>query len=167
MNIRHSLRGVACGLLLVSSTALAAPKPKSCWDAAQTQDELNRCASADATAAQQQLTRVYQQIQQKYADDPAFVAKLKAAQAAWTTFRDAEMQAIFPPAHDAKRGSVLPMCVSIWQTRLTEQRTRQLRRWLDGVVEGDTCGGSIKTKAELKAPTKKAATPSRRKRRRR
>ena len=149
---------VAVGLG-VSAGVWAAEKPKSCWDKAQTQDELKRCADADYAAADRELSRAYQEVLQKYADVPGFIAKLKGAQAAWGKYRDAEIQALFPPTDGTKDGGAAPMCVANAKTRLTEERTRQLRRWLDGRDDGDVCGGSIKTKTALKTAPKGAAAP--------
>jgi len=36
------------------------------------------------------------------------------------------------------------MCDLHERTRLTEERTIQLRRWVKGIPEGDVCAGSIK-----------------------
>jgi len=39
---------------------------------------------------------------------------------------------------------------------LTIHRIKWLRQWIDGDIEGDICGGSLKTKEELKERKKKS-----------
>lgn len=52
----------------------------------------------------------------------------------------------FPEPEPGSYGSSYPMCVSAYKAELTRARIRELRRWLDGIDEGDICGGSVKTK---------------------
>ncbi|HET6433812.1 lysozyme inhibitor LprI family protein [Dyella sp.] len=121
--------------------------------AEQTQAGLNACAGAGFAQADAELNRVWRAIVAKYADQPLFLARLKTAQRAWLAFRDTELGARFPlaPGQQAgvQYGSAFPMCESQQKARLTEQRTAQLRAWLDGVEEGDVCSGSIKHKDTL------------------
>lgn len=116
----------------------------ACWDKARTQLELNDCAFGEFQQADNELNAVYQKILKEYANDPIFIEKLKKAQLAWLKFRDAEMAAIFPEEKPTYYGSAHPMCHSSWMTQLTQQRTKELRRWLNGRIEGDICAGSIK-----------------------
>ncbi|MGB7330433.1 MAG: lysozyme inhibitor LprI family protein, partial [Terriglobales bacterium] len=84
-------------------------------------------------------------ILKEYADDQQFIAKLKTAQKAWLAFRDAELEALYPKDNkQAEYGTVYPMCHCSELQFLTEERTKQLNRWLDGTREGDVCAGSIK-----------------------
>ena len=43
-------------------------------------------------------------------------------------------------------GSVYPMCVSLILKEMTEERTKKLMVWLEGIEEGEMCLGSIKMK---------------------
>lgn len=126
-------------------------KPKSCWDTANTQSELNECAASDLDSTDKELNRVYHQILKKYADDPVFITKFKAAQRAWLQFRDAELAAVYP--HDSEPtqyGSVFPMCHSGEKARITFLRVKELKRWAEGIDEGEVCAGSVKFKDEVK-----------------
>lgn len=119
-----------------------------------TQAELNACSAGDFVKADQELNKVWKTIQAKYKDQPVFLEKLKVSQKLWLQFRDAEVDANYPVGKNenpsTQYGSVYPMCVGTVKARLTQQRTEQLKAWLDGAQEGDACSGSIKNSAELK-----------------
>jgi uncharacterized protein YecT (DUF1311 family) len=101
----------------------------------------------DYTRADQKLNAVYREVLRSYADDPTFVKRLKAAQRAWLAFRDAELAALYPRAQEpGYYGSIYPACFATAKADLTKRRAEELRRWLDGVAEGDVCAGSVRTK---------------------
>ena len=103
-----------------------------------------RCAQLDLDGAKKEMQQVYQQVLQRYADDAAFIAKLKAAQVAWSAYFDAEMAALYPdPRGVAAYGSTFPSCHAEAAAYLIARRTQELRRWLEGAQEGDVCAGSI------------------------
>ena len=112
----------------------------------QTQSELNEKAHKDLLKANKELNDVYKKILQEYNFDTLFIKNFKAAQKLWLQLRDAEMKAKFPHANDGSYGSVFPMCWSMELQSLTEQRTKDIKIWLDGVEEGDVCNGSVKVK---------------------
>ena len=137
--------------LLVTAPRLHAQsssKHPDCLDTAQTQGELNECAGRKATQADRKLNQTYQAVLKKYADNTVFIDRLRKAQGAWVTFRDAQLEMKFPSGEAA--GSVEPMCYSLYKAELTEKRNNELREWLKGIEEGDVCCGSIKTPEELK-----------------
>jgi uncharacterized protein YecT (DUF1311 family) len=122
------------------ATGVAAAEP-------DTQLGMNQAAGAELEKADRELNAVFQQIVAEYADDPAFVAKLRTAQRAWVALRDADLAAAFPHADEPGRyGSVLPACLAMRKTALTEARTAELRRWVAGTREGDVCAGSLKVR---------------------
>ncbi len=114
---------------------------------------MNQQAGDRLAAADDELNRVYREIRRRYSDRPIFLEKLKLAQRAWIAFRDAELDALYPPTEygdqRASYGSMFPMCYGNAKERLTRERTQQLRRWLDGIKEGNVCGGSIKLDSAL------------------
>lgn len=112
-----------------------------------THTEMNACTRAEFISADNELNQVYQRIVREYADDPVFLDKLRKAQRAWLAFRDAELQALYPYAGEDSRlhyGSVWPVCANLALEELTRERSRELRRWLEGVPEGDVCAGSVR-----------------------
>lgn len=141
-------------LLAAVPFATFAAGPQAACDQAGSQAALNACSAGDFAKADQELNRVWKAIQAKYKDQPVFLEKLKASQKLWLQFRDAEVEALYPVGKNenagAQYGSSYPMCVGQAKARLTQQRTEQLKAWLDGAQEGDVCAGSIKHSAELK-----------------
>jgi len=140
---------VGFGLAVAGLRGQQSPQSKACFDKALTQMEMNKCAGADADAAESEMNRTYQAILKKYADQPLFMQRLREAQRAWLVFRDAQIEMRFPIAAKesppARYGSVYPMCHSQYKAQLTQRRTQELEQWLAGIPEGDVCSGSVKT----------------------
>ena len=120
-------------LPLIFGTILALVQ--SLW--AQTQAQQNQDACGAYKTADQALNATYSRVLKDYAKDVQFLPKLRAAQRAWLAFRDAHLDALYPAVDtQAEYGSVYPTCRCAALKELTEQRTRQLIRWLDGKPEG-------------------------------
>jgi len=119
---------------------------------AQTQLELNACASGMYQEEDAKLNLVYQEILKRFKNDRVFIKKLRAAQRAWLKFRDAQFEAKFPHILDSRGqynyGAVFPMCNRLYKAELTHERVEELRLWLDGTDEGDVCSGSLPIKDE-------------------
>ena len=96
--------------------------------------------------AEKEINAVYQQILRDYSSDKEFINNLKISQRLWIQFRDAEVKARYPNQTPGYYGSIYPLCVTILKTELTNERTKTLKVWLDGIEEGDVCTGSVKTK---------------------
>jgi len=110
--------------------------------AAQTQGEVNQ----QYKKADQSLKATYAKVLKDYVRDRQFRGKLRQAQRAWVAFRDAHLAARFPRAEkQAEYGSSYPARRCAVLTELTEQRTKELKTWADGIPEGDVCNGSVKT----------------------
>jgi uncharacterized protein YecT (DUF1311 family) len=107
----------------------------------QSQRNLNARASGAFHRADSTLNVVYDQLVTRYRADSTALRRLRAAQRAWLTFRDAQVDASFPALDQQKAyGSVLPMCVAYLMAELTQARIAQLRRALR-TQEGDVCAG--------------------------
>lgn len=119
---------------------------------AQTQAAMNAKACGDYRKADQQLNQLYQQVLKLYAKDAVFVKAFKASQVAWLKFRDAQVEALFPKQpNEAKQvtyGSIYSLCDCNALTSLTNDRNKQLKTWVVGIEEGDTCAGSVRAKAQ-------------------
>lgn len=112
---------------------------------AQTQIDMQDKACDDFKKADAELNKAYKKILYEYKHDKVFIEKLKKAQKAWLTYRDAHIESIYPVEDKASEyGSVYGMCYCTAKKELTEQRTKMLKQWVDGVVEGDVCSGSQK-----------------------
>jgi uncharacterized protein YecT (DUF1311 family) len=137
MRIRHTISVLF--LLLLSFNLISA--------SAQTQADLNKSACDEYQRMDTELNKTYLQILNLYKDDTLFLQKLKLAQRAWIAFRDAQLSALFPAEEtQTEYGSIYPVCRCQTLSELTVQRTAQLHRWIDGIEEGDVCGGSIRIK---------------------
>ena len=112
----------------------------------QTQLEMNQEEQNKYLKADKKLNNVYNQILKEYKSDTEFIKNLKIAQRIWIQFRDAEMKLKYPDREQGYYGSIHPMCLSIYLTELTEERTKKLKMWLLGIEEEDDCSGSVKTK---------------------
>jgi uncharacterized protein YecT (DUF1311 family) len=152
--------GLVCAwLTLIAGAAVGAEKQgepkeeeKGLCPEAETQLELNACASRMYQEEDAKLNRIYQEILKKYKDDSVFTKKFREAQRAWLKFRDAQFYAMFPQILDSRDqynyGSVFPMCSGLYKARLTHSRVEELQLWLDGTEEGDVCSGSLPIKNE-------------------
>lgn len=130
-------------LLMLSCPAMSSDAIETCDDEAQTQRDINHCASLDFLSADNELNAVYKAVLEQHKTNTKFLDKLKAAQRAWLKWRDAEMEAIYPEKDDPSYyGSSFAACWSTQLTNFTQERTRQLQKWLEGVEEGDVCSGS-------------------------
>ena len=113
---------------------------------AQTQSEMNEAACQEAKKADVELNDTYQRILKDYKQDALFIKKLKTAQRAWVVFRDAHLESLYPKENKrVEYGSVYPTCHCNEIAALTKRRTEELKRWVQGIEEGDVCAGSIKT----------------------
>ncbi len=113
---------------------------------AQTQLETNQITNNVYEKADKELNDLYHKILIEYKTDTVFIKNLKASQRIWITFRDAELKMKFPEREPGYYGSVLPMCVASYLEKLTRERIKTLKVWIDGIQEGDACNGSVKTK---------------------
>jgi uncharacterized protein YecT (DUF1311 family) len=144
MKMKHLL---AIIIIILIAIPISAENKKSCFDTAITQLDLNNCAAIELKEADDELNQVYKEITKRNGDDKVFLDRLKAAQRAWFTFRDAELEALFPEVNkQSQYGSSYPMCYANWKATVTKERTQQLKKWITGVREGDVCSGSLPVK---------------------
>jgi hypothetical protein len=52
----------------------------------------------------------------------------------------------YPDRAPGYYGSIQPVCFYNYLEELTKKRDQDLRIWLTGIEEGDTCSGSVKMK---------------------
>ena len=148
--------GFIGGLVLGSalcSVAFGEPQgseePKPDYQKAKSQMDVNLCAGMAAGEADKELDRVYQAILRRYRNDADFLSKFRRAHRAWMAYRDMSLQAKYPKEDPGSHyGTSFPMCWSGDYQRMTEQRTEDLRLWLDGLEEGEACTGSMPVKGQ-------------------
>jgi uncharacterized protein YecT (DUF1311 family) len=102
-----------------------------CMDGANTQAAMNRCAGAEATRLNAELNSIYQQLLEAAKGDPLAIAKIKDAEQAWITYRNAYMEALFP-AEDKQHnyGSMYPMNADLALADLTRAQVGALKTML-------------------------------------
>ena len=92
---------------------------------------MNACASEEAARVDAELNTVYRNLLSKAASQPEAVAKIKASERAWITFRDAYMDAMYPAKNkQAEYGSVYPMEADLLKAKLTRQQVAALEEML-------------------------------------
>ena len=126
------LRAVFLTLFAFAPIALWANEEVKCNNGGN-QSEMNACASNDFAKADKELNQAYQVLIKKEADDSLFISKLRLAQKAWITFRDADLEARFACLEDNVRicwGSMYPMLFLYRKAELTRERTKHLQQIL-------------------------------------
>jgi uncharacterized protein YecT (DUF1311 family) len=100
--------------------------------AAKTQTELNECASQTAKHADAELNDVYTKLLSKISGNQTAVSKVKSAERAWVTYRDAYIEAMYPAADkQAHYGTMFPMEVDLLRSKLTHDQITALKDLLD------------------------------------
>jgi uncharacterized protein YecT (DUF1311 family) len=92
----------------------------------QTQSQMNICASIAYQNADRKLNQVYRQLLPKLS--AARKQKLITAQQAWIKFRDSSCE-FERSAYEG--GSIAPMIYGFCLANVTEQRTKDLQRYLE------------------------------------
>ena len=103
----------------------------------------------DADTAVAEMDRIFAEILNRFSDDTRFIEKLQASRKAWRAYRDAYLEALYP-ADDKMLayGSTYRHCRRIALAELTRERIKHLRKWLQGVPEGEVCTGSLPRKSQ-------------------
>jgi uncharacterized protein YecT (DUF1311 family) len=101
---------------------------RACNDKANTQAEMNACASEEATRADNELSEIYRLLLSKAASQPEAVAKIKAVERAWIAYRDAYRDAMYPAENkQAEYGSIYPLEANLLRGKLTRQQAPALK----------------------------------------
>lgn len=128
------MKRLAFALLLVfpSAAAQERKKQKTPCDDAGSQHEMTRCANSAYTAADKELNEVYRRLTAKL--DAEARASLKAAEAAWLKYRDAncEYESSF-----YRGGTMRPMVHAFCLARVTRARAEELKGQLEDLDQLD------------------------------
>jgi len=114
---------------------------------AQTQYELNRQAAEDHRKADEQMNRVYQELQKTL--DPEGQKLLRASQRAWLKFRDAEAKFA---ADEWRGGSASPLLYHGAHESLTQQRIRQLESRMPERIENEVIEKKKTPEGKVRSP---------------
>lgn len=124
------MRRFAIALILTLAASHLSSAHADCADP-QNQAEMNQCAGDEYAAADERLNDAYKQLVQRI--DEVFEPKLRQAQRAWVTFRDAECEF---ESMGWEGGSGRPMVQAACLTRVTTERTKLLNEFLTCDPEG-------------------------------
>jgi len=125
--------------LILVSLALAVPASQDRpIPREETQAGLNEAAAKEVEAAEAEMTKVLDSLVKKAGGKTDAIMKLNKAQAAWKTYRDAQVDAMWPFPDRTWYGSVFPMCAGGARVNLTRIRVTELRAMLKS-VEGELC----------------------------
>jgi uncharacterized protein YecT (DUF1311 family) len=108
------------------SFAQDSPRYNACIKKANTQSEMNTCASQESARADSDLNLTYRKLLSK-ATTPDAVQKIRDAERAWIAYRDATLEAAFPAKDkQLEYGSIYPMEVNLLRAKLTRRHIATL-----------------------------------------
>lgn len=142
--MRNSNTFIALTAILGFTNLCSASGLQACYNTALTQGEINHCSQQHYQQLHQDMELLYRKILEQYARQGEFITQFKRTQAAWESFRDAALLARYPKQEPGYYGDSFPTCSTQFLAQLTQQRIQQLRVWIDGVVAGDLCAGSVR-----------------------
>ncbi|MCS2610576.1 lysozyme inhibitor LprI family protein [Halomonas dongshanensis] len=93
---------------------------------ANTQAQMNTCAAEEYQRADGALNSAYREVMARLTDNAPARAKLRAAQRAWISFRDAECAYV---SSATEGGSVQAMVRNQCLTHMTSERTQTLQEF--------------------------------------
>ena len=114
-------------------------RQKACWDKAETQSDLRRCAAEDFRIADTKMNAVYWQVLARYASQPSKLERIKKAQEAWLAFRNLEGEALFPEGDWYNFGQFVRICRNDEMARMSAERAEDLKVFLKPFDEEDVC----------------------------
>ena len=96
---------------------------RACSSKANTQSEMTACASEEAARVDAKLKTTYRALLARLTSQPEALAKVKAAERAWISYRDGYIEATYPAENKATEyGSIYPFEVNLLRARLTQRQ---------------------------------------------
>jgi uncharacterized protein YecT (DUF1311 family) len=124
---------IATAILAVCGTSFAQRNVHvgGCYDSAQTQAELNRCASEGAKQADADLKVAYARLIKAASSDPTAQSKFRALENSWLRFRTAYLDASYPATDkQSSYGSMFPMEFDDLAAEITREQVSRVERLL-------------------------------------
>ena len=131
------MKSILLPLTLLLSSSLFANEIQCKEDGNQA--EMNQCAYEEFQKADKELNKVYNELRAKNKKDKLYLKHLKTSQKLWLKFLDAELNAIYSCEDKNKRicfGSMYPLMFNSSKAELTQDRTKQLKRYLKNSPTG-------------------------------
>jgi uncharacterized protein YecT (DUF1311 family) len=115
------------GVLAVAQTS----ELDRCMKAATSQAAMNRCAGEEANRVDAQFNLTYRQVLEAAKENVLALAKIRKAERAWITYRNAYMEAMYPAKEkQANYGSMYPMNADLVLADLTRAHVQALQTLL-------------------------------------
>jgi hypothetical protein len=112
-------------------------------NAQETQIDNSRNSCSDYLKLKKEMDNIITKILDDYARDKVFISKFKSAESAWESYRDAQLEMIFPSPNKGIYGPSYPTCRCNALVDMTNERLNYLVRWISNTEESKSCGGSI------------------------
>ena len=112
-------------------------------NAQEIQIDNSRNSCSDYLRLKKELDDVVKKILDDYERDYTFISKFKQAQSAWESYRDAQLEMLFPSSNKGIYGASYPTCRCNALVDMTNERLGYLIRWISNTEESKSCGGSV------------------------
>jgi uncharacterized protein YecT (DUF1311 family) len=126
--------------MLCMSTSICAAQET----APQIDQSRNSCS--DYLKSKKSMEDMVKNIQEEYAKYPLFLKKFQKAQDEWASYRDAQLEMIFPETDKAQYGSFYPTCRCNWLVEFTNERMDFLVKFVANTYDVESCGGAVNSK---------------------
>jgi len=128
--MRYVITALFIGLLPASAQETS--KYVVCSQKAQTQMEMNICASNEAAEADKELNIIYHKLLLQVSGQKMVVAKIKSAERAWITYRDSYIDAMYPAGNKQEEyGSMYPLEVNLLRAKFARSQSTALELLLE------------------------------------
>jgi uncharacterized protein YecT (DUF1311 family) len=114
--------------LSVHCDAQQVPQAESCLDKAETQAELNICASEESKRADFELDKTYRNLLKLVRSNTKAVNAIRLSEKAWKQYRDSYLKAMYPEKDKPQSyGSFFPMEFDLLAADLTREHIKALK----------------------------------------
>ena len=113
---------------------------------AKPQIDQSRNSCSDYLKSKKGLEDMVKNIQEEYAKYPLFLRKFQKAQDEWASYKDAQLEMLFPEADKAEYGVFYPTCRCNWLVEFTNQRVDFLVKFVANTYDVESCGGAVNSK---------------------
>jgi uncharacterized protein YecT (DUF1311 family) len=110
------------------------------------QVDQSRNSCSDYLKVKKGMDDMVKSIEEEYAKYPKFLVKFKKAQELWVSYRDAQVEMIFPEADKAQYGAFYPTCRCNWLVEFTNDRLDFLVKFVSNTYDVEPCGGAVNSK---------------------
>jgi uncharacterized protein YecT (DUF1311 family) len=110
------------------------------------QIDQSRNSCSDYLKSKKGMEDMVKNIQEEYGKYPLFLKKFQKAQDEWVSYREAQLEMLFPEADKAQYGSFYPTCRCNWLVEFTNERMDFLVKFVANTYDVESCGGSVNSK---------------------